>query len=76
MTRKSTINNQINFFTKHVQANRDRLDLANKTYEAGVQGYLSVLTARTDLYSAEKSALSLEKERFNNLIDLYKVIGY
>ncbi len=76
LARKSTINNQINFFTKHVQANRDRLDLANKTYEAGVQGYLSVLSARTDLYNAEKSALSLEKERFNNLIDLYKVIGY
>ena len=75
LARKSTINSQIEFFEKHVQSNRDRLELANKTYEAGVQGYLSVLTARTDLYSAEKASLNLKKEKFDNSVNLYKVIG-
>lgn len=76
LARKSTINSQIDFFNLHVQSNKDRLDLATKSYDAGVKGYLDVLNARTDLYKAELAAINLQKEKFYNFIDLYKVIGY
>lgn len=76
LARKGTIDNQINSYNKFVLANRNSFDLATKSYDAGVSDYLSVLTAQNNLYDAEKSALSLEQEKFNNKVDLYKVIGF
>lgn len=75
LARKSTINSQLETFHKHVGANQTSYDLATKMFDAGVKDYLSVLTAQTNLYNAQRNLLNLEQERFNNLIDLYKVIG-
>lgn len=75
LARKSTINSQIETFYKYVGANQTSYDLATKMFDAGVKDYLSVLTAQTNLYNAQRNVLNLEQEKFNNLIDLYKVIG-
>lgn len=76
LARKGTIDNQITSYGKFVNANRNSFDLATKSYDAGVSDYLSVLTAQNNLYDAEKSSLSLAKEKFDNKVDLYKVIGF
>jgi multidrug efflux system outer membrane protein len=76
LARKGTIDNQITSYGKFVNANRNSFDLATKSYDAGVSDYLSVLTAQNNLYDAEKSSLSLMKEKFDNKVDLYKVIGF
>jgi multidrug efflux system outer membrane protein len=76
LARKGTIDNQITSYGKFVNANKNSFDLATKSYDAGVSDYLSVLTAQNNLYDAEKSSLSLMQEKFNNKVDLYKVIGF
>lgn len=76
LARKGTIDNQISSYGNFVNANKNSFDLATKSYDAGVSDYLSVLTAQNNLYDAEKSSLSLMQEKFNNKVDLYKVIGF
>lgn len=76
LARKGTIDNQITSYSKFVNANKNSFDLATKSYDAGVSDYLSVLTAQNNLYDAEKSSLSLMQEKFNNKVELYKVIGF
>lgn len=73
---KQNIDQQIQHFSKYVLANEHSLSQAQKMYDAGVKDYLAVLTGQTSLYNAQKSQLSLYQEKFYNLIDTYKVIGY
>ncbi|MBR8145707.1 TolC family protein, partial [Burkholderia sp. AU19243] len=37
--------------------------------------YLSVLTAQTDLYSAQQTLISARLARWTNLVDLYRALG-
>jgi len=76
LARKGTINEQIDAYSKYVGATRNSFELATKSYEVGVSDYLAVLTAQNTLYDAETSALLLDKEKYDNLINLYKVIGF
>jgi multidrug efflux system outer membrane protein len=76
LARKGTINSQIDAYAKYVSSTRNSYDLASKSYEVGISDYLTVLTAQNSLYDAEKTSLSLEQEKLNNLINLYKVIGF
>ncbi|MET3217623.1 UNVERIFIED_ORG: outer membrane protein TolC [Burkholderia territorii] len=40
-----------------------------------MDSYLSVLTAQTDLYSAQQSLISARLARWTNLVDLYRALG-
>jgi len=40
-----------------------------------VDSYLSVLTAQTDLYSAQQALISARVARLTNLVDLYQSLG-
>lgn len=75
LARKGTIEQQITAYNKHIDSTKTSFDLATKLYEAGAKDYLSVLTAQNSLYSAQKNALNLYKEAFDNSVDVYKVIG-
>lgn len=76
LARKGTIDDQLNAYSKFVNATKNSFDIATKSYDAGVSDYLQVLTAQNNLYDAERSILSINKEKFDNKINLYKVIGY
>ncbi len=76
LARKGTIDEQLISYSKYVNANRNSFDIATKSYDAGVTDYLQVLTSQNTLYDAERSILSINKEKFDNKINLYKVIGY
>lgn len=76
LARKGTIDDQLNSYSKFVNATKNSFDIATKSYDAGVSDYLQVLTAQNNLYDAERSILAINKEKFDNKINLYKVIGY
>lgn len=76
LARKGTIDDQLNAYSKFVNATKNSYDIATKSYDAGVSDYLQVLTAQNSLYDAERSILAINKEKFDNKINLYKVIGY
>ncbi|MBJ9716578.1 TolC family protein, partial [Burkholderia gladioli] len=44
-------------------------------YRNGVDSYLTVLTAQTDLYTAQTSLISARLARWTNLVDLYRALG-
>ncbi|MDR0244611.1 MAG: TolC family protein, partial [Burkholderia sp.] len=56
-------------------AQQRRFDLSDLRYKNGVDSYLSVLTAQTDLYSAQQTLISARLARWTNLVDLYRALG-
>jgi outer membrane protein, multidrug efflux system len=58
-----------------VSAQQKRTDLATARYEKGADGYLEVLTATLDLYSAKQSLIQLRLARAVNSVNLYKALG-
>lgn len=57
------------------RAEQSRLQLAQMRYENGVDDYLGVLTAQTDLYSAQQALVSARLNRLTSLVDLYRSLG-
>jgi multidrug efflux system outer membrane protein len=49
--------------------------LAQARYDAGIDGYLSVLDAQRSLYAAQQGLISLRQATYGNLVLLYKVLG-
>lgn len=58
-----------------VAAQKRRTDLANARYTQGVDGYLEVLTASLDFYSARQTLIQLRLARAINSVNLYKALG-
>ncbi|MGA7780895.1 MAG: efflux transporter outer membrane subunit [Paraburkholderia sp.] len=72
---RGTYDQQIAALERDVFAEQRRLDLSDLRYKNGVDSYLSVLTAQTDLYSAQQALISARVERLTNLVDLYQYLG-
>jgi len=49
--------------------------LAQLRYGKGIDSYLNVLDSQRALYNAQQVLISIELERVNNLVTLYKVLG-
>jgi multidrug efflux system outer membrane protein len=52
-----------------------RIQLANMSYSNGIDSYLNVLTAQSDLYNAEIGVVSTRLNRLTSLVDLYRALG-
>jgi multidrug efflux system outer membrane protein len=52
-----------------------RLDLAQKRYADGIDDYLSVLSAQTDLYNARSTLVTAQLGQLTSLVDLYRALG-
>ena len=52
-----------------------RLALAELRYDNGVDDYLSVLNAKTDLYNAQIALVTARLNRWNSLLELYRALG-
>jgi outer membrane protein, multidrug efflux system len=72
---RGTYDQQIEALERDVFAEQRRLDLSELRYKNGVDSYLSVLTAQTDLYSAQQALISARVQRLTNLVDLYQYLG-
>ena len=72
---RGTYDQQIAALERNTFAEQRRLDLSNLRYTNGVDSYLSVLTAQTDLYSAQQLLVTARMERLQNLVTLYQALG-
>ncbi len=72
---RGTYDQQIAALERNTFANQRRLDLSDLRYKNGVDSYLSVLTAQTDLYSAQQSLITARLARLSNLVNLYTALG-
>jgi outer membrane protein, multidrug efflux system len=72
---RGTYDAQIAALERDTFAEQRRLDLSELRYRNGVDSYLSVLTAQTDLYSSQQSLIAARVQRLSNLVDLYEALG-
>ena len=72
---RGTYDEQLAALQRYAAAQQRRLELANMLYKNGVDSYLNVLTAQTDLYNAQTSLVSARLNRLTSLVDLYRALG-
>jgi multidrug efflux system outer membrane protein len=72
---RGTYDQQIAANEREVFAQQRTLDLSELRYENGVDSYLAVLTAQTNLYIAQQSLISARVNRLTNLVSLYVALG-
>jgi outer membrane protein, multidrug efflux system len=72
---RGTYDRQIDDLKAYTQSQQRRYELSDLRYRNGVDNYLTVLTAQTDLYSAQQSLITASLARLTNLVDLYQYLG-
>jgi multidrug efflux system outer membrane protein len=72
---RGTYDDQLASQERFTDAQQRRLDLSNMRFRSGVDPYLTVLTAQTDLYNAQQTLVSVRLARLTNLVDLYRSLG-
>ncbi len=72
---RGTYDQQIQSLERFVNTQSRRLTLSDLRYRNGVDSYLMVLTAQTDLYSAQQLLITARLNRLTNLVDLYQYLG-
>jgi multidrug efflux system outer membrane protein len=72
---RGTYDEQLAALQRNAAAQQRRLDLANMLYKNGINDYLNVLTAQTDLYNAQTALVSARLNRLTSLVDLYRALG-
>lgn len=72
---RSTYAQQLAAAQRLAATQQRRLGLARVRYESGINSYLDVLTAQTDLYDAELALVTVRLNRLSSLIDLYRALG-
>jgi multidrug efflux system outer membrane protein len=72
---RGTYDEQLAALQRNAASEQRRLDLANMLYKNGIDDYLNVLTAQTDLYNAQTALVSARLNRLTSLVDLYRALG-
>ncbi|PJO22179.1 multidrug transporter [Burkholderia glumae AU6208] len=72
---RGTYDQQIAALSRNEAAQRRRYALSDLRYRNGADSYLAVLTAQTDLYTAQTTLISARLARWTNLVDLYRALG-
>jgi multidrug efflux system outer membrane protein len=72
---RGTYDDQIAALERYTGAQQKSLDLSELRFRTGVDSYLNVLTAQTNLYTAQQTLVSARLARLTNLVDLYQFLG-
>jgi multidrug efflux system outer membrane protein len=72
---RGTYDRQLADLQAYTQSQQRRYELSDLRYRNGVDSYLTVLTAQTDLYTAQQSLINASLSRLTNLVDLYQYLG-
>ena len=72
---RATLDEQLRAQAARVAAEARRLELSERRYRAGLDGYLVLLTAQRDLFAARQGLIQARVARLVNLVDLYKALG-
>ncbi|MFT3917639.1 MAG: efflux transporter outer membrane subunit [Anaeromyxobacteraceae bacterium] len=75
LTSRGWLDQQLAAQTARVAAERRRYELSEKRYNAGIDPYLTFLTAQRDLYAAQQGLIQARLARLTNLLDLYRALG-
>jgi multidrug efflux system outer membrane protein len=72
---RGTYDQQIQALERGTFAEQRALNLSEMRYHNGVDSYLAVLTAQTNLYSVQQTLIAARLNRLTNLVDLYQFLG-
>lgn len=72
---RSTLNDQLQAVQAQVQAETERLRLADTRWRLGASAYLEVLDAQRSLYAAQTAMIQAQAQLLVNQGTLYKVLG-
>lgn len=72
---RSTIDEQIDAQQRVLEAQAERLRLADLRYQGGVASSLEVLDAQRESFAAEQSLVQARLLRLTNAVDLYRSLG-
>lgn len=72
---RGTYDDQLAALQRLADSQQRRFDLASLRYTNGVEDYLAVLTAQTDLYNAQQALITARLNRLTSLVDLYRALG-
>ncbi|CAH2773526.1 MAG: Efflux transport system, outer membrane factor (OMF) lipoprotein [uncultured Caballeronia sp.] len=72
---RGTYDEQIKSLELYVKSQARTLELSDMRYRNGVDSYLAVLTAQTNLYTAQQLLIVARLNRATNLVDLYRELG-
>jgi efflux transporter, outer membrane factor (OMF) lipoprotein, NodT family len=75
LARRQTLDEQLDAQRQYVAAEQQTVNVATKLYQAGSGDYLTVLTARRTLWSAQQSLIALQQTELNNRITLWQSLG-
>ncbi len=72
---RGTYTDQLAALQRNADDQQRRLELANLRFANGVDSYLNVLTAQTDLYNAQITLVSTRLGQLTSVVDLYRALG-
>lgn len=72
---RGAIDEQIDAQRRVVEAQRERLRLADLRYQSGITSSLDLLDAQRELFSSEQVLVQARLLRLTNAIDLYRALG-
>jgi multidrug efflux system outer membrane protein len=72
---RGTYDSQVAAQLRETTAQQRRLDLEKMLFQNGIDSYQNVLTAETDLYSAQQLLVTARLNRATATVDLYRALG-
>ena len=72
---RGTYDDQVAALERFTATQQRRLELSQMRFDNGVDTYLTVLTAQTDLYNGQLMLVSARMHRLTNLVGLYRALG-
>ncbi len=72
---RGTWDRQIQSQLRYEATQKRRLELSDMRYKNGIDDYLAVLQAQTDLFTAQQGLVTARLSRADNLVTLYKALG-
>lgn len=75
LSRRGTIDAQLEAQEGYREAAADSYRLAQARYDAGLDGYLASLESQRTLYTADQALIAARLIRYNNLVTLYRTLG-
>jgi outer membrane protein, multidrug efflux system len=72
---RGTYDDQVAAQQRDTDAQQRRLDLENMLYKNGIDSYVNVLIAQTDLYTSQQALVTARLNRLTSLVDLYRALG-
>ena len=75
MAVRANMGEQLSAQQRLTDANANSYKLSNARYQAGIDGYLSLLDSQRSLYAAQQKLITLKLSQESNRVTLFKVLG-